>query len=536
MDDENTMNTNPGNPQGENSPAGENEEFDIEVEESSPANTSAQSAAQEIPPEVAQPVTTPWPGTAPASGTYGNTPQQSAPPYGGYPYRGAPTRQPPYYGSTPPSAQPFYQQPAQYGQTPPPAPPKKGKKRGLKVFLAILTAVALLCSGVAIGSLVRGRPFGGTEGTTQSEGTTVDGPTLNIQEDDTTVPAASGAVDATAIAKKVKPSVVGIIVSTKSQGFGTDSKAVSEGSGIIMSEDAAGKYTYIITCAHVISDAGVSISVQLEDGTQYDAEMVGFDVRTDIGVIKIKAVGLPHAEFGNSDALQVGEQVFAVGNPGGIEFFGSFTSGVVSAIDRPVSSEIGYTMKLIQHDASINPGNSGGALVNTKGQVVGINSLKIISEDYEGMGFAIPITDAKHIIDSIVTFGYVQGRPKLGITYYPVTAYNDYNILVKMKGLPAGSLIIDSISSDSALAGTQAKTGDLIIAVNGKKLDNSSVLLEAIEKGKVGDKLKLTLCHISKNYDINQYTLTITLVEDRGTTVPAQEETTTDIYDYFSNP
>jgi|GEM_PF-4148965 len=105
-----------------------------------------------------------------------------------------------------------------------------------------------------------------------------------------------------------------------------------------------------------------------------------------------------------------------------------------------------------------------------------------------------------------------------------------------MKGLPAGSLIIESISSDSALAGTEAKSGDLIIAVNGKDLDSSSILLEAIEKGKVGDQLKLTLCHISRNYDITRYNVTVKLVEDRGTSVPAREETTTNAYDYFYNP
>lgn len=531
MNDENTMNTGTDNPQEENLSSGESEEFDIELGETSPA----QAAGGEPPAAEAQPAAAPWPGTAPAAGAPG-TPQQGAPAFCAYPYGGAPTRQPPYYGRTPSYTPPYYQQPAQYGQTPPPAPPSRGKKRGLKVFLAILLCVALLSSGVAVGSLIGSRNKDGENGTTQSEETTADGPTLKIDDNDTTSPSDGEVNSPVEIAKKVKPSVVGIIVSTRNQGFGGEEAVSGEGSGIIMSEDASGKYTYIITCAHVISDTGISISVQLEDGTQYDAEIVGYDVRTDIGVIKIKASGLPAAEFGNSDALQVGEQVYAVGNPGGVEFFGSFTSGVVSAIDRPVSSEIGYTMKCIQHDASINPGNSGGALVNSKGQVVGINSLKIISDEYEGMGFAIPISDAKDIINSLTKYGYVQGRPKLGITYYQATAYNDYNILIKMKGLPAGSLIIESISSDSALAGTEAKSGDLIIAVNGKDLDSSSILLEAIEKGKVGDQLKLTLCHISRNYDITRYNVTVKLVEDRGTSVPAREETTTNAYDYFYNP
>jgi serine protease Do len=166
-----------------------------------------------------------------------------------------------------------------------------------------------------------------------------------------------------------------------------------------------------VTCAHVISASDTYISIQISDGTQYEAEMVGYDLRTDVGVVKAKAKGLKAAEFGNSDALRVGEQVFAVGNPGGTEFFGSFTGGMVSAINRPVSSEIGYSMESIQHDAAIISAIPAARLLTFYGQVVGINSQKIVAASYEGMGFAIPIVSAKVIVDSLIKHGYIPNRP-----------------------------------------------------------------------------------------------------------------------------
>lgn len=129
--------------------------------------------------------------------------------------------------------------------------------------------------------------------------------------------------------------------------------------------------------------------------------------------------------------------MYAIGNPGGTEFFGSFTNGMVSAISRTVSSQIGYSMECIQHTAAISPGNSGGALINEYGQVVGINSLKISDSNYELMGFAIPISSAKEIIDDIIAYGRVPNRPKLGISYFSNTSNQQYNMIVQIKG-PAG--------------------------------------------------------------------------------------------------
>jgi serine protease Do len=296
-----------------------------------------------------------------------------------------------------------------------------------------------------------------------------------------------------------------------------------EGSGIIWGEDSTGTYTYIVTCAHVIDQTGVTFGVLLLDGKTYEAEMVATDTRTDIGVLKIKATGLPLAEVGDSSSLKVGEPIYAIGNPGGSEYFGSITDGIVSAIDRSVSAT--YTMTCIQHNAAINPGNSGGALVNTAGQIVGINSSKIASTEFEGMGFAVPTSIAQSVVESLIKFGYVPNRPKLGIQYAEVSAYQLYSMVVSIKGLPQGSLVIAGISQDSALANTKAEVGDLIIAVNGKDMDDSSVLLDLIDTGAVGDSITLTLCRIEqRTYKTTTFDVKVTLIEDKG---DAEEEQTT---------
>lgn len=446
-------------------------------------------------------------------------------PYGSRPYNyTAGGNRNPYSNSSPYSAQQTYNQPAQ-----PQKPQKSGK--GLKVFAAIVSVLlvfALVFSGIMVY-----KSYGGKKAQTPlaTKPTAVNGaqnaPSLDIASSPASV---EGALTTAEIAAKVKPSIVGIVVNTRNSG-----SAAGEGTGVIWSEDKTGTYTYIITCAHVISDSGIMVKVQTEDGTMYDAEIVGFDSRTDLGVVRIKATGLPAAEFGDSDLLRVGDSVFAIGNPGGVEFFGSFTGGFVSAIDRPVSSDIGYTMKCIQHDAAINPGNSGGALVNVYGQVVGINSQKIAATEYEGMGFAIPMTSAKDVIEELVQYGYVPNRPKLGISYYPVSASTQYSMIAQIQGLPAGTLIIDEIDKESSLADTEARRYDMIIAVNGKELTTADVLLELIDNGKVGDKMTLTLCRVNSNYTVTKFDVEITLVEDKsGSMVEETEPEYVDPFEYFN--
>lgn len=425
-----------------------------------------------------------------------------------------------------------YVQPPYYNQQrfAPPQPQRKSYN-GKKIFFSIIAIVVVFALGFGAASISKYSGSSPSPSTSQRP-VNEELPGVNINESPVSPTKISSGdiLSGAQIHAKLSKSNVGIVVYTRN----TNSSA-GEGSGIIMGQDKSGTYTYIITCAHVINDAGVSISVQTQDGNIYEAELAGFDTRTDIGVLKIKAKGLPAAEFGDSNSLLVGDPVYAIGNPGGIEFFGTQTTGYISAIDRPVSSEIGYTMKCIQHDAAINPGNSGGMLVNAYGQVIGINSQKIAATEYEGMGFAIPITSAKAIIENLIQYGYVPDRPKLGITYYPVSASAQYSMIAQIKGLPAGSLIINDIDPDSSLANSKVRQYDMITAVNGKPLTTADVLLELIDKGKVGDKLTLSICRVNSNYTFDEFTVDITLIEDKSSSEPI---TTTqpqyvDPFEYF---
>lgn len=415
-----------------------------------------------------------------------------------------------------------------------PQPPKKQvdtqsskhKKKGLK----ILFAVVAVCLVVAIVGSVIAFTKGGS---TPQKADPDDVPSANIYESPTaTSTGANGELTAKGVYDKVKESSVGILV--YSSNAYSNSSAAGEGSGVIIGEDASGTYTYIVTCAHVISDGG-TIKVQLYDETQYDATVVGYDSRTDIGVLRIRATGLTAAELGNSDSLSVGETVYAIGNPGGVAFAGSFTNGMISAISRPVDSEIGYEMLCIQHTAAINPGNSGGALVNAYGQVVGINSSKIASTEYEGMGFAVPSVTVKEVFDEIVKNGYVTNRPKLGINYFAASSNQMYSMIVGANSLPAGTLVIQSVTSDSSLVKTDVQQGDMIIKVNGEDLDSADTLPDLIEDSNVGDTLTLTICRVDtkNNYSLSQFEVTVELVEDRGTSTLAESTTESSYYNPF---
>ncbi|MBQ8504595.1 MAG: trypsin-like peptidase domain-containing protein [Clostridia bacterium] len=408
-----------------------------------------------------------------------------------------------------------YQQNPPYGQNqwnPNPPQPEMPKKSKGKTFLGV---ILVCCLALAIVGMLVGlfsdddtavQDTTTSQQSSQPQGIT-DGPTVTSENIEvSTTQAVTQVANSVYVADKVRPSVVGVMTYA-------DGMLAGEGSGVLMSEKDG--WTYIVTCAHVISEDGVTYGVLLLDGRRFEAELVAYDTRTDIGVVKVEATGLPLAEFGDSTALDIGEPVYAIGNPGGSEYFGSITNGIVSAIDRSVTST--YTMTCIQHNAAINPGNSGGALVNSAGQVIGINSSKIASTEYEGMGFAVPTSIASPIVDALIEYGYVPNRPKLGIEYAPVSSYQLYSLVVSIKGLPQGSLVIAGISEDSSLAGTEAEVGDLIIAVNGQNMDDSSVLLDFIETGSVGDTLTLTLCRIeSRTYKTSTFDVTITLVEDKG--------------------
>lgn len=292
----------------------------------------------------------------------------------------------------------------------------------------------------------------------------------------------NGSYTAAKASDKVSDSVVGILCYSDDVPDQADTTtASSQGSGIIFSQDG-----YVITNAHVIgnSKTAYAIRVVTSDGKVYKAGVVGYDSRTDIAVLKMDdAKGLTPATFGDSSQLEVGQDIIVVGNPGGLDYQNTTTKGVISALDRKLSTS--SLTKYIQTDAAINPGNSGGPLVNYYGQVVGITTSKIVSETYEGMGFAIPSQTVKSIVDTLVKNGYVEGRVKIGISGIAVTSdqASNYNI-------PQG-IYVQSIVSGGPCDGTSLEEGDIITEVDGETITSFADVYAILETHKPGDKIKV---------------------------------------------
>ena len=287
------------------------------------------------------------------------------------------------------------------------------------------------------------------------------------------------------ISEKVRPSVVGVICQNPST-FAAD----SVGSGIIMSSDG-----YIITNNHVIE--GMSrIQVVLDDGTTYEAILIGADSRSDLAVIKINATNLPAAEFGDSEQLEQGDPAIAIGNPAGLQLQNTVTYGIISAINRDVVVE-DRTMTLIQTDASINPGNSGGPLVNEFGQVIGINTIKVGISYYEGLGFAIPMNTAKPLIDELISRGYIKGRPSIGITGQTLSDRDS-----AYYGLPSG-LYIEYVHPQSDAYKKGIRRGDIITHMNGTKFSSTAEIKKIRDNFSAGDTVTLTIYRESKEIDVD---------------------------------
>lgn len=291
------------------------------------------------------------------------------------------------------------------------------------------------------------------------------------------------------IAAQGKPAVVAINTQVSMQDmFGQPSNFAAAGSGFIISKDG-----YIVTNNHVIADA-TTITVVLDDGRIFDAKLVGTDTRNDVAVIKVDAANLPTVILGNSDDLEVGELAVAIGNPLG-ELSGTVTAGIISALDREITVD-GQSMRLLQTDAAINAGNSGGALFNSFGDVIAINTAKTSSTGVEGLGFAIPINKAKPIIESLINYGYVRGRTKIGITTRDISAQ-----MAEYYNMTEGIYIYD-IEAGSAAAKAGLKKEDIIIAVNGQKVLTTSALSDFKEKLSPGETIKLTIVRSGKQMDI----------------------------------
>lgn len=355
----------------------------------------------------------------------------------------------------------------------------KEKRNGAPIFLIVLVTAliaSIISSGIMYLILTKGLNTSNSSNTTNQSTTQI-----KIEATDSPV---------VAIAKKAGPSIVGIKINSFSQNmFGSLQESSEEGSGIIYTEDG-----YIVTNYHVIEsaieDSSATISVTLANSDEtVDASIVGYDEPTDLAVIKIEKTGLTAAEFGKSSDLQVGEIAVAIGNPLGQEFAGSVTVGYISALNRKITTS-GRTYKLIQTDAAINPGNSGGALVNSQGQVIGINTVKIGSSlsgtSVEGLGFAIPSDDAVEIIDKLIKDKKII-RPYIGIS-----GINVDETTAKRNNIPEGVYVAQVIqNSPASKAGLQK--GDVITGIEGTDITTMEELNEIKNTKNVGDKITLKI-------------------------------------------
>ena len=470
------------------------------------------------------------PGT-PESGTENGQPQGGNPysPYGNgnAPYSPFGNQEYPHYDNpySPPGGQQPYWNP--YGANP---GPHHGMNGGLKVFLWILAVVAigllgtfvylsshrdLVQSGTASSS-ASGSASSGFNGTlpkgpnssSSSSGSVIGGVTgdgtdrnasgIAIEKKPTGTP-----LNASQVYKKLIQSVVGVETTVTAQ---SGESQVGEGTGIVTTQDG-----YILTNAHVVNySKSNNVKVVMHDNKTYQAKVVGYDKTSDLAVLKINATGLSPATFGDANAMEIGEQVVAIGNPGGLSFAGSITGGMISALNRTIESHSENGMTYIQTDAAINPGNSGGPLVNMYAQVIGINSNKIAATGYEGMGFAIPVSKAQPIINELVHTGYVSGRCRLGIT-----AQNLDSAQASLFGV--SGIQIKSIASDSDMNRAGAKVGDIFTKADGKDISSLDDLFNVLEAHKPGDTISMTLS--SGNFSgSNMKTIHVKLLEDKGDT------------------
>ncbi|MDU1324054.1 MAG: trypsin-like peptidase domain-containing protein [Clostridiales bacterium] len=387
----------------------------------------------------------------------------------------------------------------------PAAPPRRKKDRSERGAATLLAVLSLLLGGTAVLLALRAQPVALEAllpGTVQGQpgvghpsvelmpapelrrAPNGDGTVLTLAERP-----AEAAMSFQDIYKKVSPSVVFIRAAT--------GQGISQGTGVVMSADG-----YIITNAHVI-EGSFRADVVLEDGGQYEALLVGSDAATDLAVLKIDAQGLTPAEFGDSDQMEVGDVVVAIGNPMGEELRGTMTDGILSAINRDMEVE-GRQMTLLQTTAALNTGNSGGALINDMGQVIGITNMKLMAYNstVEGLGFAIPSRTAKTVVDDLIGYGVVKGRPMLGITVRPLTAEERTG-----RSLDHG-LWVEQVEEKSDAWTQGIRTGDVLLSANGVELSVNDDLLELKNALAVGETIRFCLWREGETLDI-----TVELVE-----------------------
>ena len=335
----------------------------------------------------------------------------------------------------------------------------------ITLVIAMLFSAVVGAGGFALTQSIFGSSSGKNINSTNYSLTKATGSELSIQE----------------IVAKNENSVVAITTESMS----TDSWArqyVTEGagSGVVYSEDG-----YILTNNHVIEGAS-TINVTMNNGKTYEASLVAADSQSDIAVLKIDATGLTPVSFGDSDALSVGDLAVVIGNPLGT-LAGTATDGIVSGLEREITLD-GKSMTLIQVSASVNPGNSGGGVFDQYGNLIGLVVAKSSGSDVEGLGFAIPSNTVKSVVESLISNGYVAGRPAAGITIVDLTSASE-----AMKyGVNQTGVYVKEVTGENAKsAGLQE--GDLIYMIDGEKVTSSDMLVRTIQKHEVGDKVKLTV-------------------------------------------
>ena len=370
-----------------------------------------------------------------------------------------------------------------YGNYYTPKKPKKQHSTAVVVACAILAAVIGATGAIAAMFAV---DYGTQDAITEQKQEISN---VNISVDETAQSIAE------AVAIKASDSVVGIRTTTSvTSFFGGTSDATGEGSGVIYKEDG-----YIITNYHVIEEAVQSNNSKIEvfvgskDTESHLAQVIGYNISTDLAVIKIDAKNLKAAEIGSSKDLSVGQYVITIGAPGGLEFMGSVTYGIISGLDRVVSANTG--LKLIQTDAAINPGNSGGALLNAKGQLIGINSSKIVAEEFEGMGFAIPIATVVEKCDKIIA------RKDEPAPYVGISISERYTReVLSFYGYPAGAVVSGVIEGSPAdLAGI--RRGDIITELNGTAISEYTVFGDVLHDLEPNQKVSIKIYRSGRTYD-----------------------------------
>lgn len=412
-------------------------------------------------------------------------------------------------------------QPANGGFYTPPTPPpggQHGAKTGVKIFCVALAAVLVITIGCGVGYLAGNRNGTGT-GTTDGAGEDT-GNSITFIEDkvptaDGITPDENGLYTAEQVSQLVMPSIVSITT------YSSSGSSASISSGVIIDENG-----YVISNDHIYAEIpNARFVVTLYDNRSFAATFVAGDTRSDICVLKMEgASGLTPAAFGDSDELQAGEEVVAIGSPYG--FSNSVTKGIVSTPNRRIQSTSTdysgttstYSVRVIQTDAAINKGSSGGALVNMKGQVVGISSSKIVADTYEGMCFSIPANTAKAVASDLVQYGKVVGRARLGITYNEVSS-----VQAVVNDLPSG-LMIHEISTESSLYTSGLKQGDIICAIDDQEIRVAADALDVIERKKAGDQVTLKVYVAASGGYVTQ---TATLLEDESTSSYSTEQPAT---------